>query len=90
MRLPPTYCSNIVVLTLACAQVAGYSDRVTWVRNPPRLVRVERDQIIESVDASLKRLRTDYIDLLQIHWWGGGAVLVVLCRCIRAACHCFW
>lgn len=39
-------------------------------------VRVTPDQIVESVDASLKRLGTDYIDLLQV-WtvrpvWGGG------------------
>ncbi|KAL3914330.1 MAG: hypothetical protein SGPRY_007664 [Prymnesium sp.] len=30
--------------------------------------KLSRAQIIESVDSSLKRLGTDYIDLLQIHW----------------------
>lgn len=29
-------------------------------------MRVQPDQIVESVDASLKRLGTDYIDLLQV------------------------
>lgn len=61
------------------AQVSGYSERTTWVRSPPRTTRVSPDQIVESVDASLARLQTDHIDLLQIHWWasvarGGAAV----------------
>ena len=30
--------------------------------------RVNKDQIIKSVDSSLERLGTDYIDLIQIHW----------------------
>jgi aryl-alcohol dehydrogenase-like predicted oxidoreductase len=28
-----------------------------------------RQHIMDSVDKSLQRLRTDYIDLYQIHWW---------------------
>ncbi|GIL87557.1 hypothetical protein Vretimale_14755 [Volvox reticuliferus] len=53
---------------VVATKVSGYSDRVTWVRNPPRTVRVNREQIVESVDASLKRLQLDHVDLLQIHW----------------------
>ncbi|KXZ41733.1 hypothetical protein GPECTOR_301g817 [Gonium pectorale] len=49
-------------------KVSGYSDRSPWVRNPPRTTRVNREQILESVDASLKRLQVDHVDLLQIHW----------------------
>lgn len=49
-------------------KVAGFSDRMTYLREPARTIRVERDQIKESVEASLKRLGTDHIDLLQIHW----------------------
>ncbi|GFR52902.1 hypothetical protein Agub_g15546 [Astrephomene gubernaculifera] len=49
-------------------KVSGYSDRATWVRQPPRTTRVTREQVVESVDASLRRLQVDHIDLLQIHW----------------------
>lgn len=47
-------------------QVAGYGTHNTYLRSPERTVRVTPDQIVESVDASLKRLGTDYIDLLQV------------------------
>ncbi|MDA5194918.1 NADP(H)-dependent aldo-keto reductase [Govanella unica] len=34
----------------------------------PGQVRLDRANIMAAVDASLKRLRTDYIDLYQTHW----------------------
>lgn len=37
-----------------------------WVRDGEN--RVDRKNIIQSVDDSLKRLKTEYIDLFQIHW----------------------
>eukprot|EP00195_Chlamydomonas_chlamydogama_P008782 CAMPEP_0202895972 /NCGR_PEP_ID=MMETSP1392-20130828/5060_1 /ASSEMBLY_ACC=CAM_ASM_000868 /TAXON_ID=225041 /ORGANISM="Chlamydomonas chlamydogama, Strain SAG 11-48b" /LENGTH=332 /DNA_ID=CAMNT_0049581173 /DNA_START=217 /DNA_END=1215 /DNA_ORIENTATION=- len=53
---------------ILATKVSGYSERTTWVRDPPRTTRVNREQVLESVDRSLQRLGTDYIDLLQIHW----------------------
>jgi aryl-alcohol dehydrogenase-like predicted oxidoreductase len=53
---------------ILATKVAGYGTHNTYVRDNGETVRVTRDQIIESVDKSLKRLGTDYIDLLQIHW----------------------
>ena len=49
-------------------KVSGRSDRIDWLRKDGSFAEVNRKQILESVDSSLQRLGTDYIDLLQIHW----------------------
>lgn len=49
-------------------KVAGYSEDITWLREGQVPTRLSRKQIIEAVDGSLRRLGTDYIDLLQFHW----------------------
>jgi len=49
-------------------KVSGYNERYTWMRESGEGTRLTRDQIIESVDASLRRLGVDHIDLLQLHW----------------------
>ena len=47
-------------------KVVGPSANFDYARGkPPRL---DRDNIEQALDASLKRLGTDYIDLYQLHW----------------------
>jgi aryl-alcohol dehydrogenase-like predicted oxidoreductase len=52
---------RIVVAT----KVAGPGRR-EWIRNGR--TDLTRDVIAEAIDTSLARLRTDYVDLYQIHW----------------------
>ena len=54
--------------TVIATKVCGWSDQIDWCRKNGELTRINRAQVIEAVDASLERMGTDYIDLLQFHW----------------------
>lgn len=52
--------SKVILAT----KVAGGG--IKWIRSGN--ARIDRANILEAVDGSLARLRTDYIDLYQLHW----------------------
>lgn len=47
-------------------KVAGRSSDFTYVREPP--IQLDRRNIEAALAASLRRLRTDYVDLYIVHW----------------------
>ncbi|EPS69064.1 hypothetical protein M569_05703, partial [Genlisea aurea] len=48
------------------SKVSGPSGQMHWIRDGPKCL--DAVNIREAIDNSLLRLRTDYIDLYQLHW----------------------
>ncbi len=53
---------------LIATKAAGRSSKIDWLRDETMLSRQSVAQINEAVDKSRARLKTDYIDLYQLHW----------------------
>lgn len=50
---------------IVATKIVGPGKAFLHIRNP---LHINREQILQAIEGSLKRLQTDYVDLYQIHW----------------------
>ena len=44
------------------------ASKLAWIRGGGEKLRFDKENIDKAVDGSLKRLKTDYLDVYQLHW----------------------
>lgn len=62
------------VIGRALRETPGLRDKLVIATKWDPSATAPRERMLESLDKSLRRLGTDHVDVMQIHWLGGGHV----------------